>query len=251
MLELKKMSLFLILVMFLPTALVINPKVNFHHKKVTLKKPAFDLFDLFSFAKFSGSKCTTDSGLNGTCFPTYECVRLGGVSQGVCGSGLGVCCVFEKKCGESSSFNQTFFTASGLPSLTSCEFTICPSSNEVCKLRIDFEQFELSGPFEDTAVNVVDTAVKNLHSIVGDCNEDSITIKSAEGPAPPVICGMNTGEHMYISLKDGCSKIYINTGEVEFQRKIRFKATQILCRDEPYNNCLQYFTGQLRIKIEI
>ena len=29
------------------------------------------------------------------------------------------------------------------------------------------------------------------------------------------------GEHMYVSLKDGCAQMYIRTGEVEFARKIR------------------------------
>ena len=32
--------------------------------------------------------------------------------------------------------------------------------------------------------------------LIGDCLYDSLTVTSPGNPAPPVICGYNTGQHM-------------------------------------------------------
>ena len=48
-----------------------------------------------------------------------------GISSGSCASGFGVCCVFEKSCGGSSSENVTYFTSSSRTLGGSCSLTVC------------------------------------------------------------------------------------------------------------------------------
>ena len=68
------------------------------------------------------------------------------------------------------------------------------------QLRLDMESFSLSGPLEDTEGDATLTTVKTSHSVVGQCQQDRFIVTAAEGPSPPVICGENTGQHMYTSL---------------------------------------------------
>ena len=56
--------------------------------------------------------------------------------------GFGVCCTLTIGCGSKSSTNNTYLVQSSTKESTSCSYTVCPTSTDVCKLRIDFETFK-------------------------------------------------------------------------------------------------------------
>ena len=39
-----------------------------------------------------------------------------------------------------------------------------------------------------------------------------MTVTTPGSPAPPIICGYNTGQHMYVESSDQCNKIIFNLG---------------------------------------
>ena len=53
---------------------------------------------------------------------------------------------------------------------------------------------------------------RTLHCLAGDCIYDSMTVTTPGSPAPPIICGYNTGQHMYVESSDQCNKIVFNLG---------------------------------------
>lgn len=80
----------------------------------------------------------------------------------------------------------------------------------------------------------------------GSCATDRMTISNPGGSAVPVICGYNTGQHVYIDASDSCNSINLDmdTGSSQ-NRKWQFRVTQYECssRNAPVRNCLQWFTG--------
>ena len=82
---------------------------------------------------------------------------------------------------------------------------------------------------------------------MGDCIYDSMTITPPGSPAPPVICGYNTGQHMWVPASDSCNQIHIDidTGTTSTTRKWQIKVTQYECGNlmMPEQNCLQYHTA--------
>ena len=65
--------------------------------------------------------------------------------------------------------------------------------------------------------------------------------------APPVICGYNTGQHMWVPASDSCNQINIDidTGSTTTTRKWQIKVTQYDCGNlmMPEQDCLQYHTA--------
>ena len=53
--------------------------------------------------------------------------------------------------------------------------------------------------------------------LMGDCIYDSMTITTPGSPAPPVICGYNTGQHMYIPSAELCNNIVIKMDMVSMK----------------------------------
>ena len=52
--------------------------------------------------------------------------NFSGSSSGSCASSFGVCCVFEKTCGDGSQTeNCTYFTSSSRTAGSSCTLTVC------------------------------------------------------------------------------------------------------------------------------
>ena len=47
---------------------------------------------------------------------------------------------------------------------------------------------------------------------MGDCIYDSMTITTPGSPAPPVICGYNTGQHMWVEASEACNRIVFSLG---------------------------------------
>ena len=83
---------------------------------------------------------------------------------------------------------------------------------------------------------------------VGDCIYDTFTVTNPGGTSPPIICGYNTGQHMFVPASDACNTINIDvdTGTTTTTRKWQMKITQFECGNQmaPEYDCLQYLTAQ-------
>ena len=80
-----------------------------------------------------------------------------------------------------------------------CLFTICKMSSDICQLRLGFSTFVASQP---------NTDVPTDSSINGrtQCQESRFQV-SSDGPSSPVLCGTNTGQHMYVEASDDCNLV--------------------------------------------
>merc|ERR1712117_52413 len=200
---------------------------------------------IFNVVSFPNTACGATSGFNGTCYTAAECSSMGGTASGTCASSFGVCCVFSISCGSSSSANNTYAIISSYSTSTDsdpCTYKFCKTNSDVCKLRIDFDTMVLAGP-TGLSSTVAATDGTNL----GDCSYDSLTVTNPGGASPPVICGYNTGQHMWVPASDMCNTINIDidTGTTTTTRKWQIKVTQYECGNMmmPVNNCLQYHTA--------
>ncbi len=81
---------------------------------------------------------------------------------------------------------------------------------DVEQLRLDFDNFMIAGPSMATAttllrkVNSGDATAKATNplaasvvklSAFGQCLTDRFSVSNPDGPNPPTICGINSGEH--------------------------------------------------------
>jgi len=206
-------------------------------------------FSVFNVIRFPNDVCTSASSINGTCYTATECTSLGGASSGACASGFGVCCVFNLACGGSSSANNTYATVASFSTTTDtdpCTYTFCKTSDDVCKLRIDYDAMILSDP--DT-VSSATTATVADGLVVGDCNTDSLSIGVPGFSPTPIICGYNSGQHMWVPASDSCVTITIDidTASTTTTRSWNIRVTQYECGNlnAPEQNCLQYHTAQI------
>merc|ERR1712141_140622 len=200
---------------------------------------------VFNVVTFPNSACGATSGYNGTCYTSSECSSLGGTASGTCASSFGVCCVFSIACGGSSSANNSYAIISSYSTSTDsdpCTYTFCPTSTDVCKLRIDFDTMVLTAP---SGVSSTPAAADSI--TVGDCTVDSLTVSNPGGSTPPTICGYNTGQHMFVPASVACNQINIDidTGTTSTTRKWQIKVTQYECGNlmAPEQDCLQYHTA--------
>jgi len=85
-----------------------------------------------------------------------------------------------------------------------------------------------------------------FQTINGQCLEDSFTVNSPGSVGSPEICGVNTGDHMYIDASDTCNALTFQIGDQTFTRQWNIKVTQY-AMDFPNKapkGCLQYhFAG--------
>jgi len=207
-------------------------------------------FSLFSVVTFKNEDCTSNSATmmagnrNGTCYTTTECSDKGGTSSGSCAMGFGTCCIFTKnKCAETIDQNTTYIQNEGFPtaltgtSLSDCSFTVKKCSDEICRIRLDFEQFTILGP--------IDT-VEAENSICRD--EFTITGLGTGNGVVPTLCGNNVGQHLYFEIGRGGS----DTATLTFKfastagsRDFEVRVTQYACGSSsiPPEGCLQWHTG--------
>jgi len=130
-----------------------------------------------------------------------------------------------------------------------CTYTFCKSNSDVCKLRIDYETMNIAGPVTyTTAAPYATTLNYKLGWELGDCNTDTMTVSNPGGSSPPVICGYNTGQHMWVPASDSCNMINfdIDTGSTGTTRTWQIKVTQFECNDlkAPEQDCLQWHTAE-------
>lgn len=216
------------------------------------------VFSLFNIVQFPNDACTSTSSQfpKGTCLSSGECSSKSGSAMGNCASGFGVCCVFSSStCGSTISENCTYITNPGFPNTYSttgsCEWTVEKSSSDICQLRLDFTALVL---------NIMPTNTINKNSNYGCCGSscatiiivatiatDSFTAAGQTGVNPPVICGINSGYHMYLemgtlSTDTSTLSFYLgNTGS----RQWNIKVQQISCTANwrVPAGCVQYYTG--------
>jgi len=208
-------------------------------------------FSIFQIIKFENAPCKGDKR-NGTCFTAAECESAGGTDDGSCADGFGVCCTTILSEGGSTSLNQSYIYMASSTATTAGGHTyqICPSSSDVCRIRFDFTAFTLAPPVVE-AVETAFAAGVNGASI-GDCTVDQFSISSPNGGSP-VICGVNTGQHMILD-SDGTSCSTVNFGigaGAAVTRQWDIMVTQYKCGEEAGgpSGCLQWHmtaTGNIR-----
>ncbi|CAH0546078.1 unnamed protein product [Brassicogethes aeneus] len=169
----------------------------------------------------------------GTCYRRRQCSSIDGISSGSCAKGIGVCCVVHRTCGQSSSYNNTYFTNTNYPNSdtggTRCTMTIIRCNPDICQARIDFLSLSLAQPDAN-----------------GFCTTDALQITGGAGTVP-AICGENSGQHIYVDFNGNDNiQMAISTAATALMgRNWNFKVTQIGC-DCPTrapSGCLMYYTA--------
>merc|ERR1712156_561660 len=204
---------------------------------------------IFNVVRFPNTACGSANNFNGTCYTASECSALGGSSSGSCASGFGVCCVFSLSCGGRTNANTSYATVSSFSTTSDrdpCTYTYCRCSEDVCKLRIDFETMVIADPVTTISTPAADNLVSPESFTLGDCLTDTLTVSVPGMTSPPVICGYNTGQHMYVPACPSCVTITldIDTG-TSATRNWQIKVTQYECGNlnAPEEDCLQYLTA--------
>lgn len=232
------------------------------------------LISTFQIVRFPNDVCVGTGTRNGTCYTSAECSDKGGTSSGSCADGFGVCCVFLiTSCASTSSENITYWTKPTSYSSGSCDLTVCPADN-VCSIRLDFTSFTITGPSTVSTAqisrqagspggNLEDTDLSDFGgNLATNCLLDTFHVTSASSSsAPPVICGVNTGFHMYTEADtDRCNRlVFTNSANPSASVTVTntrgattlatsawdITATQIECTSItlPPPGCTQYFYG--------
>jgi len=207
------------------------------------------IFSLFNVVKFENGPCRSTNQIasssggnayrNGTCYTQKECSDKGGTAAGNCASAFGICCVFLVEEGDVSE-NCTYIRNPGFNSAYSetdqVTYTIRKCDEKVCHVRLDFETFTIRGP-------------DNTEELNGGACTDTMTTRVNSGHVIPVICGVNTGQHMYMDIgrdNDATATIEFSfDGDDNMMRMWEIKVSQITCNADhaPPSRCLQYHTG--------
>ncbi|XP_049845617.1 uncharacterized protein LOC126298360 [Schistocerca gregaria] len=183
--------------------------------------------------------CDSPDGTTGVCYPEEECEQLGGLSLASCDDQHRVCCLVEKSCRNVTSEVVSYFVNPSYPNPdragTFCDFRIDVLDEDICQVRMDFEQFSLSGP----------------HRTLGICRNDRfiVTTSLPNGIGLSELCGENGGQHIYVPVdaaigSASVSIMIMTSGIKPYQWRIR--ATQINCKENVNlaapQGCLQYYT---------
>jgi len=210
---------------------------------------------IFQVVKFANTHCTGTGTKNGTCYTSGECDNIGGSSEGTCADGFGVCCIVTITTGESLSTNNSYISIPSGISTGSHQYTVCPCSDDICRIKFDFTSFTLAGPITDQGSVVLadPDSPSGATFAVGTCTTDTFQIMSPSGRSSPVICGVNDNQHMFLDAAGSdCLKVYAGIGETtSVTRGVEIKVTQYRCGEEQGGppGCLQYFentSGKIR-----
>jgi len=210
-------------------------------------------FSVFQVVEFPNDVCTGNgnNGRVGTCYTKEECEDKGGMAQGSCAEGYGVCCVMQQTCGSSTRENNVFLTQNGATAANSpCTYRICPCNTNICRIRYDFDAFTIAGPTTGTTAAA---PVGVTGGAIGDCVTDSFSISGKGTAGSPVICGINTGQHMIVDVQSdgGCQTATFTIGQSAVgvmapTRNWDIRVTQFGCGNQDESGppgCLQWFTA--------
>ncbi|XP_053604556.1 uncharacterized protein LOC128671812 isoform X1 [Plodia interpunctella] len=211
---------------------LIRKKCRPMSNKKLLGKGRTRFLEVFEVVEFEHVACISSSGLEGTCLPENECQNTKGSPMGTCADGYGTCCVIEFKCDDHTVASSGWFTNPGFPSPSterlSCALSIHKSSEDIKQLRLDFMNFELLPPTG------------------GTCQEDQFIVSGQNvNNMIPIICGVNTGQHIYIEVGETEGPIILAIQTVSpDSRLFSIKITQVSVTDElaAPTGCFQYFT---------
>ncbi|RWS25426.1 uncharacterized protein B4U80_13081 [Leptotrombidium deliense] len=197
---------------------------------------------------------------NGTCMSMNECEKQSGISGGNCGINRGgICCLFIYSCGNVSKNNLTYFTNPdwplGFQEPFSCSLKVNKINNDICQLKLDFEDFRIVGPQVGEQPFRYYPSISQSPNILGavnrhsNCKDDVFIVNHANRNFQiPLICGVNTGQHMYIPVHHSNSDsilLTFLTGINQLQRYWKIKITQLSCTSREQlapEGCLQYHT---------
>lgn len=234
--------------------------VNSHRYSKTAKKNETNrqekLLSFFEVVRFTNDACEGRKNMTGTCYTAAECTAKGGTNSGACAQGYGICCTFTATCGATTAENGTYFVSVGRD-IGHCKLKVCPSNDNICQIRLDFDQFSITGPSTTTvtagvmlagAIGVDDAGT--VITMASKCLIDSFSVISPSGASPPTICGINSGEHMYVSSSVFCNDLVFTLGDtigssgVE-SRQWSIKITQYHCNHPNLapDGCTQFFYG--------
>ncbi len=199
--------------------------------------------------KFPNAPCTTELGVMGTCYSKEECKERRGQIDGSCADGYGVCCIFERSCGDVAKENMTYFISPDVTHSKVCQLRVKQIDKEICQLRLDFESFIIAGPSTNSDVSF-DKPIVGQYSVTDSnrCLMDFFSMSNPGGGAPPVLCGLNSGEHMYVdSSVAGNDLTFQLSHDESIQRIWRIKISQY---SGDFVNlappgCTQYFFGSI------
>ena len=190
------------------------------------------------------------TGLTGTCLTEDECNnRAGGVKSGNCASGFGVCCVTSvNTCGSTVNDNCTYIQNPGYPTAfdgTACQYTIKQSA-DVCQIRLDYQTFSIRGP--DLTLDGNRECDLDSWTITGGNSLAPATPAALANHNPPVICGLATGQHMYIDVGGSTTTdltVAFAGSATGTNRNWNVKVSYIHCDSEYLvpTGCGQYLTG--------
>merc|ERR1712218_7550 len=189
----------------------------------------------FQIIKFPNDPCDVSGTKNGTCYTSEECSDKGGTSIG------------------SSSENCTYIEVMS-PSAGKCTPQICPTTSNICQIRLELETFVITGPSTiSTSVGLFLGGEGSAAGVAlgdkGTCKSDTFSITGASHI--PVLCGTLTGEHLYIDADTDCNNLNFNFAQSAVgisnlaTRSITIKALQLGCGNTNLapSGCAQYFFG--------
>jgi len=195
--------------------------------------------------------------------------------MGNCAAGFGVCCIFSVSVtGSIVNQNCSYITNPGYPSSyiptttpMTVSYTINKCSSDICRVRLDYDQFVLSPPVttaaDATPAVVGGPDVATDIAIDGQCQTDIMTITTTALTTVPItaptgtpasignypyFCGTNTGYHSYIDLScdtADSAALTFKIGDLT-NNQWKIKVTQLSCESEDVastEGCFQYYTG--------
>jgi len=147
-----------------------------------------------------GCNCTQSNyepcrGGEGVCSSAAECQGMGGEPVGKCANCLGcsVCCKYVAGCQGMTDKMITYFQSPAYPrtdrSNEVCSLTL-NVRDEVCQVKLDFIDFEMAAPLCGNC-----DLVDNLE-IINTAQPGGVL-----GPGQSRLCGLNSGQHLYVPVK--------------------------------------------------
>ncbi|KAL3254246.1 hypothetical protein MRX96_054276, partial [Rhipicephalus microplus] len=213
--------------------------VQKHNDGTNIRSHRSARWGFFNWVEFANEPCVSRNGFNGICLTSSECNLHGGVANGRCAQGYGVCCQVSRTCGEIITRNNSYFVdpASMGGSLTPspngvlCSVTVYKVDPTVCQLRLNMERFDIIGP--------------DVSHLSGVCSHDAFHVSGQdENSVVPLICGLNNGQHVYVSVSQstGPVRLSIFLAPNGTQRSWKIRVIQLPCTSQRLapSGCLQY-----------
>jgi len=199
---------------------------------------------LFSIVTFPNSECqsTKHTENKGICYSSTECSGKGGLAEGNCAAGFGVCCIIkiDSTSGGIISHNATIIENNKYPTVyatpttaTTIKYTLKPMK-DICFMRFDFINFDFGLDYSTAAT-------------FGACHDKfAVDIPTTVGSDPPAICGKNNGLHMYVDNMKSTADITLDVtvSKTAWTKRIwKIKVSQIGCDcpTKPPMSCHQYY----------